>query len=114
VLSGDHRAEYLADAIVIGMCPSAVAETRHMPECLLGALDHRSDFGTASCIGERVESWPDALKRIRQCLPYSPSDLCQGVGEIPVPVIAHNFIFSLVKTWIQAAREVTALDRLSS
>ena len=82
VRSGDHRAEYLADADIIGMCPGAVAEAWHVPEGFLGPLDHRSDFGTAGCIGDRVESGANALKRIGQCLPYSPSDLCQGIGQI--------------------------------
>jgi len=104
VPSGDHRAEYLTDVNVIGMCARAVAEARHVPQGFLGGLDHRSENGTARRFGERVQSRPDALKRIRQRLPHSPSDLCQGVGEIGFPVIAHKFIFSLVESWIQVAR----------
>jgi hypothetical protein len=104
VLSGDHRAKDLADTFVIGMRPCAVTEARHVPECLLGALDHRSDLGTARRIGERVESGPDALERIRQRLPYAPSNLCQRVGEIRVFVIAHNCIFSPGRSKNQAGQ----------
>jgi hypothetical protein len=85
------------------MSYGAEAQTGPAPERLLRALNDRSDLGAANRLAERIESRPDAVKRIRQCLPHSPADLCEGVGELGVPVSAHHCIFSPGKSQIQAA-----------
>jgi hypothetical protein len=84
------------------MSPGTEAEARPAPDRLLGALDDRPHLGAACRLGECVESRTDALKSIRQSLPHSPADLCEGVGEIGVLVSAHDCIFSPGKSQIQA------------
>ena len=102
VLPCGHAVEHLAYAGVIWMSSGAEAETGPAPYRLLRALDHRSHLGAACRLGERIESRTDALKGVRQSLPYSPADLCESVCEIGVLVSTHDCIFSPGKSEIQA------------
>jgi hypothetical protein len=95
-LARNHRAEWLADALVSRMNPRAEAKAGSAPHSLLRALDHRPDLRTVRYPCERVEGRLYALKRISHGLPDFPADLCQGVGKFGVPVIAHDRILSLV------------------
>ena len=102
VLPCGHAVEHLAYADVIRMSSGAEAETGPAPDHLLRALDDRSHLGAACRLGERIQSRTDALKGVRQSLPYSPADLCESVCEIGVLVCAHDCIFSPGKSEIQA------------
>lgn len=102
VLPCGHAVEHLAYAGVIWVSSGAEAETRPAPYRLLRALDDRSHLGAAGRLGKRIESRTDALKGVRQSLPYSPADLCESVCEIGVLVSAHDCIFSPGKSENQA------------
>jgi hypothetical protein len=101
VLACNHRVERLTNAAVSRMSPPAEAQARPAPHGLLGALDHGPDLGAVRNLGERVEGRPYALKCISNCLPDFPADLCQGVSQFGVPVIAHGRILSLAQTQSQ-------------
>jgi hypothetical protein len=99
------------------MSPRAEAEAGPAAHGLLHALDQRSDLRTVRQLRDRIEGRPDAVKRVSHGLPDPPADLCQGVGELGVPVIAHARIISLTGTQSQGTfthlRHVSGTMRLA-
>jgi hypothetical protein len=101
VLARNYRVEHLADAAVSRVSPRAEAQAKPAPHDRLGALDHCPDLGTVRHLCDRIEGRADALKPISQGLPDSPAGLCQHVGKLGIPVVAHDRILSPAKTLSQ-------------
>jgi len=93
------------------MSPRAEAKAGPAPHGLLSAFEHRSDLWTVRHVRERIEGRPHALKRVGDGLPDSSADLCQGIGEFSVPVIAHGRILSLPRA--QSQGTLTQLRHVS-
>jgi hypothetical protein len=93
------------------MSPRAEAQAEPAPHHFLSAIDHRPDLRAVRHFCDRIEGRPHALKRISHGLPDSPAGLCEGVGELSVPVIGHDSIISPAK--IQSQGTLTQLRHLS-